>query len=533
MDRLPQDIYDEIGALLPGPAFDLPALATVSRQWQMAIERQTFRNICLRSTDLDRFQEIVQSSRRRYVNKIDYLIILPAYGDEERCRFEREDTRQANDEVFTAAIHRLFHLLKSWDVCNDGYIELCLRDVYSDGDHPFLRRSSPFYKVDTALRMRTDEDETNILDLWSWRFRFSYLRLLHTSELPIVPVVRTFWESAMTRNICDRVAIDMAAKLPSLREGLWRMNDWEIPYIALRRTHRHDLAQAVAHVLPRSSALKRLVLHMSSVFFWAPDFSIGTLDLGNSTFDTLSDAIRTATAGISTLKDLWITGTIDKSLFWPGPAHALAEPYWQNLERLSVGFSTRQPSGGGYFRDPQQAIRAPSGAEVPPGYGHSEQEDTEAAIHFSLRGIVGQHGRTLRVVPDDDSLVPLIEAFGRACLQMPMLKLANLSTFIPAPARLDTGEFSRGRAQWGVWYLSPGTWPREDKKDMDPAFSDDIHQRRLFWDVMDWRPNPDLRSLLRDIGSDRYGTNLVEKFVDTWSTVGKDQHLQRYKKSQS
>ncbi|CAJ2513905.1 Uu.00g020240.m01.CDS01 [Anthostomella pinea] len=143
MDRLPQEIYDEIGALLHDPAFCRPALATVSRQWQIAIERQTFRNIRLRSTDLGCFQQIVQHRRRRYVNAINYLIVLPGYSDEKRRQFEREDDRRANDEVFTTVVHRLFHRLEHWDVSKDGFIKFCLRDVYSSADHAFLRRSSP------------------------------------------------------------------------------------------------------------------------------------------------------------------------------------------------------------------------------------------------------------------------------------------------------------------------------------------------------------------------------------------------------
>jgi hypothetical protein len=43
------------GALLQDPAFDRPVLAAISRKWQTAIERHTFRNIRLGSTDLDRF----------------------------------------------------------------------------------------------------------------------------------------------------------------------------------------------------------------------------------------------------------------------------------------------------------------------------------------------------------------------------------------------------------------------------------------------------------------------------------------------
>jgi hypothetical protein len=272
---------------------------------------------------------------------------------------------------------------------------------------------------------------------------------------------------------------------------------------------------------------------MSSASFWAPNFSVGTLDLGNSTRDMLSDAIRTATWSMSTLKELSINGTIDGSLLWPGPAHAVSHPFWQNLERLRIHFEIRRPSGGCYFWNSRQAISVPLEAEVPPGYGHSKEEDAEAAIRFSPVGHIGWDELAHEVVPDDDSLVPLIEAFGRVCLQMPKLQFAELSSLIPAPAELDTGRILQGRFRWGIWYLSPGTSLREKKEEIDPAFSEDMHQRRLFWDVNKWRPNIDLQNLLRDIGSERYGMNLVERFVDTWSTVGKERWLQLYRKTRS
>ncbi|KAI1305053.1 hypothetical protein F5Y03DRAFT_163040 [Xylaria venustula] len=511
MNRLPQEIYDEIGTLLQGPDFDRPALATVSRQWQAAIEQQTFRKIWLRSTDLDRFKDIVQHSRRRYVTEIDYIIVLPLYGDDKRCRFEREDERRVNDDVFTAALFRLFSLLRSWNVSKDGYIGLCLRDVYSSADHPFLRRASPSFDAGTVSQLRRDENHA-VADLWGWRFRYSYLRLLHPSQLPTVPVISSLSINSTTRNVCDRVLVDLTAKLPNIRQASWRLIDWEIRYLGLRRAHRHDLARAFTEVFPRSSSLQSLVLRMGSIWLWAPNFSAGTLNLDNSSRDELSSAIRTATGSISTLKELLIDGPIDGSLLWPGPAHALSEPYWQNLERLEVEFSGRRPPGGSYFRAPPP-INAPPETEVPPGYGHSKEEDAMSAVSFSGSGHIDRISSP--AAPDNDSLVPLIDAFGHACLQMPKLVSAQLTARVPASsAELRAGRFILGyRFLWGVWYFSPDTLPRRIEKCMDPAFLEDVDQRRLFWTVRDWRPTTDLRCLLGEIGCERYGIQLVERFL--------------------
>jgi hypothetical protein len=157
-----------------------------------------------------------------------------------------------------------------------------------------------------------------------------------------------------------------------------------------------------------------------------------------------------------------------------------------------------------------------SETEVPPGYGPSEEEDAETAISFSLKGQRDFDGRVQEVLPDDDSLVPLIEAFGRACLQMPMLKLAELSTVIPVPPEPNIANCHEDRSPWGLWYFSPGTSPGAKYLEMIPAFSEDIHHRRLFWDVKGWHLDVDLQNLLRSIGSERYGEHLVERFVSTW-----------------
>jgi hypothetical protein len=216
---------------------------------------------------------------------------------------------------------------------------------------------------------------------------------------------------------------------------------------------------------------------------------------------------------MSTLKTRQVSSVIDGSLLWPSSSHALLEPYWQNLEHLVVEFSTRRPSGGCYFRALQRGIIPPSEMEVPPGYGHSEEVDSIAAKYFSVGEHVNAGRLDYEVVPDDDRLVTLIEAFGQACLQMPRLKSAELSTRIPTPRKHDTGGLLSDRAPWGVWYLSPCTSPRWELNRMNLAFSENIHQRRLFWVVDNWCPNTELRCLLRNIGCERYGTHLVEEFV--------------------
>ncbi|KAI1074275.1 hypothetical protein F5B20DRAFT_563970 [Whalleya microplaca] len=528
MDRLPQDIYDEIGEYLSKSNFDRPALATISRRWQGAIERHTFREISANSTELERFRDIVQHDRRRYVKKLNYLIILPAYSEDARARFEREEDRQANDEGFTTAIHCLFHILKVWDVHKDGYIEFSIKDVYSISDHEFLVASSVNKGNNTLYPwgFRTDGSTARrVVDLEAWRHKYSYLRLLRSSELPIVHVVTSFETRPFTRRICDRVAIDIAAKLPNLLDTWLKFNDWEIPYLALRRTHRHDLVQAISNILPQSSALQKLRIIIGSVYFWSPSWYHGNLSLNGAVPDPLCNAFRVTTSLMRNLKELFIYGDVDASIMWPSSGPVSPEPYWQGLQRLRVHFTARRPSGGCYFLEPGNTTvisdaQARFDKKMPPGYGFSEEEDIRAAESFCLRDNVISKGSCHVDVVPNDSLIPLMEAFGRVCLQLPMLKAAELCSTIPGLDETDKTHTSYRRSIWGVWYFSPGTTHR-GKEFYDPAFFEDTDQRRLFWDVKSWRPSAHLSNLLRSIGKDRHGDQLVEKFVDSWNSVRK------------
>lgn len=152
MNRLPQELWDKIGACFsdtyehgrtvpyPNSPFKRSTLATVSRRWQAAIERQTFRHIYLKSTDLDAFETIVRGDRRHFLHCIQYVIVLPNYNEEACARFERAPDRLANDKAFTFALHGLFRTLSSWD--NGGNrmesnysVQLDILDAHSPMDH--------------------------------------------------------------------------------------------------------------------------------------------------------------------------------------------------------------------------------------------------------------------------------------------------------------------------------------------------------------------------------------------------------------
>jgi hypothetical protein len=223
-------------------AFNRPVLATISWKWQRAIERRSFRALELKSTELDEFETIITGARRRYLRVLRYQIVLPTYSLGSRQLFERHDDRKANNEVFSGAIHRFFRIFKSWeDRSSDrsAYsIQLHIRILYSLTDYSFRSRSY----VPTEEEVRSQNSE------FGMRYRYSYIRLLNPTELPIITGIEVFelhWRNRYQRKLAPQTFVEIAAKLPNLRKVCGKLADAESVYPALRRTCRNDLVHTI------------------------------------------------------------------------------------------------------------------------------------------------------------------------------------------------------------------------------------------------------------------------------------------------
>ncbi|KAI9157908.1 hypothetical protein HJFPF1_05893 [Paramyrothecium foliicola] len=504
MDALPQSIHDEIASLMDGAVFQRPTLATVSHKWQAAIERQTFRKIRLKSSELAH--------------------------ESVRGRFECEEDRRINDEAFTAAFTKLFNILQSWDPSTGGHIELVLRDVYSVTDHDFLRISSQRREGYSLLGFagpgtdNLDTASSQELDLWSWRHIYSQLEL-SKPELPTVPVVGCFWIAALTtRKVSPSAASQIMIKLPNIKEVELRLHDDELRYTALRRIRRQNLEKAICRSLSNLSNLRTLVISMVNLQFWSPTWGLANLNFDDhSTSDSLSKKVYFATANLDSLKDLAVKGPLDTSIFGPAPTKSLPGLFWQNLENLHIQFAMRHPLGGSYFQVllgsgsfsllNVNPFVAPLDAQMPPGYDDIEDEDILARNLFSpSRHFASDGFYDCNVAPRDHLIEPLFMAFGRACLQMRALRSAQLTCDIPLHQDTKTNKPGMPRYSWGVTYLSTGSSLKFDAHKC-PIFFENPERRRLFWTVQHWRPSMQLKHLLRQIGQERSGGAIFEKFL--------------------
>jgi hypothetical protein len=264
-------------------------------------------------------------------------------------------------------------------------------------------------------------------------------------------------------------------------------------------------------------------------------------------YDPLGRALRQLTVNHQRLEHLSIEGIIDAALLWPGtlglsPGLDIAEPFWQNLETFYVKFNLTTPSGQWYFRGRNGTptypfpitTRALSNTQMPPGYRKTEEEDIAVALQFDTfedeqQSGVSPHDNIFRVVPDEKILTPLVEAFARACIQMPRLREASLSTDLWEMVEFQSKKY-RADAQWGIYYAAPGVdYPCHEAL----SSNRDLKKQGLVFDIRDWTLSDEIYELFRDIGKESFGTELIEKHVDTWDTILKPRFLDELRQNTS
>lgn len=130
MDTLPNEIYDEIlrhlkhstKASWPFPT-RLALYSTINRKWQRIVERDIFRHICINSSELLLWKDVVESrlgaSRRSAIRTVTFATYHTGFLDilylfdqlsEEACR--------DSDMEFSRSIDDFFQLLGKWHNCD-------------------------------------------------------------------------------------------------------------------------------------------------------------------------------------------------------------------------------------------------------------------------------------------------------------------------------------------------------------------------------------------------------------------------------
>jgi len=127
-------------------------------------------------------------------------------------------------------------------------------------------------------------------------------------------------------------------------------------------------------------------------------------------------------------------------------------------------------------------------------------------------------------------MVPLVEGFARACIQVPTLQKAFLMPMMKDPLKYK----NRTRfctVDWGVYYSAPGHY-HDDPSGLKLSYpADSAWRRTLTYEVGKWRPSKELCSLLRSIGQDRHNKEPIERYIDRWATNGRAEVLEMLARS--
>ena len=214
----------------------LPSYATISRSWQYAIERQTFREVAVKSREIDEFSRIVVKHRRKLLRRLELNVVLPTYTDTAWTKFETEKDKQSNNQVFTKAVKDLLALLRSWHDefqtfrnDNGAPIEqslcLCMGECYSPKDRWYRGWGNNWGFGEGH-------------DLSQHRYESSLLQLESIEGMQEIPQISSFHKSMGTRNIEPRSLTIIATKFPNLDSFRWRLLDNEKVYPRLRQQTR-------------------------------------------------------------------------------------------------------------------------------------------------------------------------------------------------------------------------------------------------------------------------------------------------------
>ena len=207
----------------------LPVHATISRSWQYAIESQTFREITIKSTEIENLSRIVVNHRRKLLRRLQLNVVLPTYTDKACAKFETEKDKQSNNQVFTKAIKDLLDLLRSWQdefektgthshALIEQPLRLCIGDCYSPKDCRY--RGWEKYQED-----HREWESGRRYDLFGHRYESSLLQLESVEGIREIPQVSSFHRSPSNRNIEPRSLAIIASKFPNLDSFRWRLKD--------------------------------------------------------------------------------------------------------------------------------------------------------------------------------------------------------------------------------------------------------------------------------------------------------------------
>ncbi|RMZ10238.1 hypothetical protein D0860_03890 [Hortaea werneckii] len=394
VDLPPELLAHIVSYLVPeGP---LSPYASISRDWQYAVEARTFSSLRLETDGLTKFERLVADShvhRRAAVRSISFTAVLPAYDDIACAQFENEVDKQANNESFSDSIQRLFSALaKCDDVANPRPIKLLLHAPYSPMDrghrdhiHPI--RSDKGSEIgllgqdtDWTQFWKYKERRKALGDLYEHRYEHSYLRLLDPRKLPAIR--RIHFSHAFVnelRYVEPATIVHISRKMPNLQNNHWKFFDGEQKLSGLRTRLRVQMAEALALIVEEHShAVRGVRMELMDAGPLNETFALPDVRGEGQDGDALSLQISRYLKS-EHLVNVQLDGPIVVGPELFSLSGGEDATLWPNLESFLLSFSTHRPDGGWYFeRDPTTSPGSPDPDEEAREGSESEEESESA-----------------------------------------------------------------------------------------------------------------------------------------------------------
>ncbi|KAK2768550.1 hypothetical protein FQN54_000406 [Arachnomyces sp. PD_36] len=475
METIPQEIFLSILDYVGAFPDELLPYVTVSRRWQYTIERYNFQSLRIENTELSTFAELFRPSqihRKALVKVIDLTVALPAPREIGSHQLE-----EANNQAFSAAVHKLFQVLETFnedrEVKKGSGLDLVLKGIYSPSNESRWRTPSG-----DPLREGINA------------FGGAFIHLLDHEKLPILKCVSRFYCSRATwsHKIYPASTMLAACKLKDLKLcWIHYFNHRECIGNETLKTMRHDFARAVSsYIYP----LQELRIEFEST----SPLDEATTPPNLISFPNLVDPLNLALHELVQKSSVYGVSfcaqhVVAPELFWPyDDVHQLPTPtpFWPNVKRVAMYCSATTPGGDWYFMaDPSTASRTKSRgnrAENNRSTGQCCCGKGSGVLHYSGDCVNGY-----RSVPDPEKMNPLLIAMARAIRYAPSLEEIHLKFSQTLTSKYFNESIAR---KFDITYFASGF--------NRPYAAPPFEKNRLICDVQNWRPDEEVERYWRD-----------------------------------
>ena len=179
-------------------------------------------------------------SRQALLRHLTFQPVLPAYSKKAYARFERRADRRRNDEAYSAAMVKLFAVLKPLDEVERAVpLRLSLIAPYSPTD-PAHRDPRPWGSgYDPSLEVKGDLSDS--------RYEHSYLHINKSSKFPFLDkILRFYVATAGRRYMAPGPIFALLENMHLLDDLHLNLYDNEKKKPALRKQLRIDFGKALS-----------------------------------------------------------------------------------------------------------------------------------------------------------------------------------------------------------------------------------------------------------------------------------------------